>query len=159
MSSTPPVETLQQQVQRIVEDVLTQTPQYYLVEMDVRGAPGSQVVDIYVDGDEDVGLDELAKLSRDISFALDVEDPFPNKYNLNVSTPGVDRPLRLIRQYQKNVGRTLQVHFEKEDASGNTEITGELLAVEGDNITVQEDENEVTIPVDRILWAKVRLPW
>jgi len=107
-----------------------------------------------------VGLDELAEISREVSFALDVEDPFPNKFNLNVSTPGVERPLRLHRQYKKNTGRTLQVHYEKVNGSGNTEVTGELTNVTDRTITITADQDApVDIPLDHILWAKVRLPW
>jgi len=158
--STPSIQTLQEQVHTILDDVLASYPSYYLVELDVRGAPGSQVVDVYIDGDDDVGLDELAEISREVSFALDVEDPFPNKFNLNVSTPGVERPLRLHRQYKKNTGRTLQVHYEKVNGSGNTEVTGELTNVTDTTITITADQDApVDIPLDHILWAKVRLPW
>jgi len=158
--STPSVQTLQEQVRAIVDDVLAQQPSYFLVELEVRGAPGSQVVDVFVDGDDDIGLDDLAQISRDISFALDVEDPFPNKFNLNVSTPGVERPLRMLRQYRKNIGRTLQVHYRKPSGSGNSEVTGELTNVEEDSIAItQEGQAPVTIALDAIHWAKVRLPW
>lgn len=145
-------------VQSLVDEVLADTP-HYVVDLEVRGATGSQVVNLYVDSDEGIGVDDLAELSRSIGFLLDTEEVFPARYTLNVSTPGVDRPLKLRRQYQKNIGRRLQVHYEKAPGD-NTEVTGELIATDDETITVKpEDAPTRTIAFDAILWAKVRLPW
>jgi ribosome maturation factor RimP len=151
------VTTLAERVRALVDEVLVHTP-HYIVELDVRGARGSQVVELFIDSDGPLDVDEVARVSREVGFLLDTEDLFPSRYHLNVSTPGVDRPLRLPRQYDKNVGRTLQVHYAK-DAHNNTEITGTLTATDDDGIEITVDDESQHIPYSAIHWAKVQLPW
>lgn len=159
MASPANIDTnLTARVQALIEEVLAPTP-HFLVELDVRGAIGSQVVNAYIDSDSAIGVDDLARISREVEFLLDTEDLFPARYQLNVSTPGVGRPLKLIRQYHKNIGRTLHVHFEKEPGV-NTEVTGTLQSVTEAHITVEDpNKGAQEIPFDAILWAKVKLPW
>jgi len=146
-------------IQALVEEVLAATP-HFLVEFELRGARGSRVLDLYVDSDADLDVDELARISREVGFLLDTEDLIDGRYHLNVSSPGVDRPLKLPRQYRKNVGRTLQVHYQKPEGNGNTETTGELVAADEEGIDVMHSADERRrIPYDDILWARVKLPW
>ena len=146
-------------VVELVEEVIEGSP-VFVVEAEVRGTRGSRVVEVYVDSDEGLDVDELARISREVGFLLDMEDVILGRYNLNVSSPGLDRPLVLPRQYVKNVGRTLRVHYAKADGSGNTEVTGELLAADDQGIEVRADESDVrSIPFDAIIWAKLQLPW
>ncbi len=155
--SHPSELTLSERVRTLVEEVLASTP-HYIVDLEVKGAVGSQSITIFVDSDTNVGVDDLASISRDVGFLIDTEDLFPSRYQLTVSTPGVDRPLKLHRQYLKNIGRTLHVHFEKAEG-GNTEVKGELLSVSEDVLLVNSPKGEVTIPFSAIKWAKVKLPW
>ena len=151
-------EGIADRVRALVEEVLVHTP-HFVVELDVRGTRGSQVVEIYVDSDEALDLDEIARISREVEFLLDTEDLFPSRYHLNVSSPGVDRPLRLPRQYHKNVGRTLRVHFAKDEDS-NTEVVGTLVAASDEGIDIAVSDAETRhIPHSAIHWAKVQLPW
>jgi len=152
------VTTTADRVRALVDEVLIHTP-HFIVELDVRGARGSQVVEVFIDSDDAIDVDEIARISREVGFLLDTEDLFPSRYHLNVSTPGVDRPLRLPRQYVKNIGRTLQVHYAKDEDS-NTEVTGTLTAADDDGIEVAVSDDETRrIPYSAIHWAKVQLPW
>lgn len=148
-----------ERIKEIVDEVLASSSAF-VVEVEVRGSRGSRVVDIYVDSDEGIGIDELARISREIEFLLDTEEVIEGAYSLNVSSPGVDRPLALPRQYRKNVGRPLRVHFRKADGSGNTETTGKLVAVDEDSIQLENSGDDVRrIQFEDIIWAKVQLPW
>jgi ribosome maturation factor RimP len=117
------------------------------------------VVDIYVDSDEELSIKKLAEVNREVGFLLDVEDLIPGRYNLNVSSPGLDRPLRLPRQYRKNIGKPLRVHYNKPDGAGTTEIEGELVDVDDVAIEVKDGGDVRSIPLQDIVWAKIRLPW
>ncbi len=151
---TPGLET---RVRPLVEGMLKAGP-VFLVEFSVRGTRGSHAIDIFVESDDSLGADELAELSREVGFLLDTEDIMPGPYVLNVSTPGADRPLRQLRQYQKHLGRDLRVHYrESEDTF--TEICGELLAAEESLIRIQNGKEVTEIRHDSIQWAKVQLPW
>lgn len=148
-----------QRVSELVEEVIGGSP-VFVVEVSVRGTRGSRVVDVFVDSDEDLGVDELARISREVGFLLDVEDVIPGRHNLNVSSPGLDRPLALPRQYRKHVGRTLRVHYAKEDGSGHTEVEGELRSVDDDAVEVAASDDDVRrIRFENVVWAKVQLPW
>lgn len=146
-------------VTELVEEVIGGSS-VFVVEVDVRGTRGSRVVEVYLDSDADLDVDELAAINREVGFLLDMEEVIPGGYHLNVSSPGLDRPLSLPRQYKKNIGRALRVHYAKEDGSGNTEVDGELLTTDEDAIEVAASESDVRrIRFDDILWAKVQLPW
>jgi len=145
-------------VRTLVDEVLAGTD-IFVVDLEVRGSGGSRVVDIYVDSDEDLSIEKLAEVNREVGFLLDVEDLIPGRYNLNVSSPGLDRPLRLPRQYRKNIGKPLRVHYNKPDGAGTTEIEGELVDVDDVAIEVKDRGDVRSIPLRDIVWAKIRLPW
>ncbi len=148
-----------ERVRVLIEEVLEGTP-HFVVELDVRGAPGSQAVDLFLDSDEALGVGMLAQIHRQIGFLLDTEEVLAGPYRLNVSSPGVDRPLKLPRQYRKNVGRKLRVHYRKPEGDGYTETLGDLVEADDEAVeVVLSGAERRRIPYDDILWAKVQLPW
>lgn len=149
--------TLAGRVEALVEEVLRGTP-HFIVEVQVRGTKGARVIEVFIDSDDALGVDTLASVSRDVAFLLDTEEVIDGRYRLDVSSPGVDRPLRLPRQYQKNVGRQLRVHYRQDEA--NTEVEGELTAADDEAITLAPKKGAPRqIRYDDIVWAKVQLPW
>ena len=148
---------LEEHVQALVEGVLEGGP-IFLVEFSVCGSKGSHAVNVFVESDEDLGVNQLVELSREIGFVLDVEDIMPGRYTLNVSTPDATRPLRLLRQYRKHIGRNLRVHYRKQE-DAFTEVCGELLSVQESSIQIQNGQGAVKILHENIQWAKVQLPW
>lgn len=148
---------LEERVQALVEGVLEGGP-IFLVEFSVRGSKGSHAVNVFVESDEDLGVNQLVELSREIGFVLDVKDIMPGRYTLNVSTPDATRTLRLLRQYRKHIGRNLRVHYRKQE-DAFTEVCGELLSVQESSIQIQNGKGAVKILHEDIRWAKVQLPW
>lgn len=151
-------ETVEQRVRALAEEVIAGSP-LFVVDVDVRGRKGSQVVEVFVDSDEALDVERLAKINREVGFLLDTEEVVTGKYHLTVSSPGLDRPLVLPRQYRKNIDRTLRVHYRKPDGSGNAEVVGALKAADDETIEVQVDNTPHRIPLRDVLWAKVQLPW
>lgn len=105
--------------------------QAYLVDFVMRNVNGREIVELYVDTDEGVTIDECARLTRAMLDALetdaDAKEIFGENLRLEISSPGVSRPLLLPRQYKKNIGRRLRVEFL--DASSATQVVeGTLLA-------------------------------
>lgn len=145
-------------VAELVEEVIAGTD-VFVVEVDVRGSGGSRVVDVFIDSDENLDVRKLAEINREIGFLLEMEDLIPGRYDLNVSSPGLDRPLRFPRQYRKNVGRPLRVHYRKADGSGTTELEGTLAGVRDDAIELDAGDDVRSIPFEDVVWAKIRLPW
>lgn len=90
---------------------ITDQSDTYVVEVLLRGERSSKVIEVYVDSDKGITLDECSQISRALSEKLDEADLIPGRYRLDVSSPGLDRPLKLLRQYKKNIGRTMKVKY------------------------------------------------
>lgn len=144
-------------VRALTEEVITGTS-YFLVDVEVRGHKGTRVVEVYIDSAEDFGHDDLAVVSKEVGFLLDVEDVVDGSYKLEVSSPGIKRPLKMPQQYQKNVGRTLRVRYE---ANGSEEIVvGDVMAADDDEVELELSSGErLQLSYGSITQARIELPW
>lgn len=106
----------------------------YLVDVTLRGEGGSSVVEVYVDTDEGITADQCAVISRGLSEELDTQNVLTGRYRLEVSSPGLDRPLKLGRQFAKNIGRTLRVISVVDN--GKVPVTGVLQNVTEASLTL-----------------------
>lgn len=145
-------------VQALTEEVITGTS-YFLVDVEVRGHKGTRVLEVYVDSKEEFGHDDLAVISKEIGFLLDVEDVVDGSYKLEVSSPGIKRPLKLPQQYQKNVGRKLRVRYET--TNGDEEIVvGDLMNADEDEVELELASGErLQLSYQSITQARIELPW
>ena len=99
--------------------------------VDFRILPKNRIV-LLLDGDQGVGIDECAKVSRHISHRMEEENVIEGAHTLEVSSPGVDHPLKFQRQYPQHIGRTLGIRL-----NDGKEYEGKLLKVEGENISIE----------------------
>jgi len=144
-------------VRGLTEEVIVGTD-YFLVDVDVRGHKGTRVLEVYVDSEEEMGHDDLALISKEVGFLLDVEDVVDGSYKLELSSPGIKRPLTMPPQYRKNVGRTLRVRFEDEDAEEI--VVGDLKDANDEMIELELPSDErLRLPYAAISQARVELPW
>ena len=81
----------------------------YVVEVNIRGERGSSIVEVFVDTDKGITADQCARVNRHLSAELDRLNLISGRYRLEVSSPGLDRPLKLGRQFNKNIGRQLKI--------------------------------------------------
>ena len=109
---------------------------------------------IYIDGPDGVTVDDCARVSHQVSGVLDVEDPITEQYLLEVSSPGMDRPLYTLAQYQTYVGHILEVRL-RVPFEGRRRFKGVLNGVEGDEILLVVDDNEYMLPIDYIDRARL----
>lgn len=111
-----------------------------LEDLEIAGAGRRTVLRVVVDRDGGFGLDDVADLSRDVSTVLDDDDVLPGAYVLEVSSPGVDRPLTLPRHWRRNVDRLVLVRLGEGDPLtgrvARADDTAALLDVDGDMRTV-----------------------
>lgn len=103
--------------------------EYYIVDLSITPA---NHIGVFIDGDEGVSLDTCTQISRILEAVLDEEPALGGIYELEVSSPGVSRPLKFLRQYLKHVGRTLRIKLKTYD-----EFEGKLLATGHDSITIE----------------------
>ena len=127
----------------------------FLVDVELKTGGGTEVW-VYLDGeDRGVNLDECADISRELGFLIDAHELLDDKYRLNVSSPGLSRPLTDIRQYKKNIERTIKVRYRNEEDEV-LKLQGELIGVTEANILIAPKEGDETeIPIDSIFEAKI----
>ena len=155
--STDITQTIDQRVRRVVEEVLTDDS-LFIVDIVIRGVKGSRVVEVYLDSDTVLGVDILAKVNREIGFLLETEDVIDGRYTLNVSSPGLERPLVLPRQYKKHSGRPLKVKYKT--AEGQSVKKGTLSDSNEEYIELELPGGSVDrILISDIIESKIVLPW
>ncbi len=114
---------------------------------------------IYIDHEDGITADNCAEVSRQVSAVLDVEDPIHGAYTLEVSSPGVERPLFTLEQCAKFIGQRVDVRLHM-PVDGRRHFKGELVAVEGDEITLElSDDESLTCTMDDIDKAKLIPKW
>ena len=109
-----------------------------LVELKLARFKNNNTVRIFVDSDDGVNLDDCARISKAIDVVLEDNDIFGNGYTIEVSSPGLDRPLQTGKEFNRRIGEKVQIQFHQDDQSSiEGEITGaddlsvELLTKEG----------------------------
>ena len=124
----------EKRVIELVEEKISDRPELFLVE--VKMLPNNKLI-IHVDGDEGISIQDCAAISRHVGFHLEEENTIEKAYNLEVSSPGVGEPLKLKRQYQKNIGRDLSVKL-----AGGDIMEGKLLSMTDTAITIEAKVKE-----------------
>ncbi len=109
---------------------------------------------IYIDRAEGVSLEDCERVSRQASSVLDVEDPIRSEYTLEVSSPGMDRPLFTLSQFERSVGERVQVRL-RSAFDGRRKYTGLLKAVENEELILEVDNEEYVLPIETIDKANV----
>ncbi|MEL7834456.1 ribosome maturation factor [Fodinibius sp. Rm-B-1B1-1] len=124
-------------ISELAESVLT-TTDFFLVDVEIKGGDTPEIW-VSVDAeDRGVNMDECAEISNELGFLMDAHDVFSGRYRINVSSPGLDRPLVDRRQYPKNVGRKAKFKFETDGEY--TTVEGTLAEVKDDHIIIEKDE-------------------
>jgi ribosome maturation factor RimP len=120
----------------------------------VPASPKGGILRIYVDSEQGVTIDDCAELSRHVNVILDVEDPMPGPYTLEVSSPGLERPFFAFEQLEPYLGRLLQVQL-KAPLLGSKKWKGHVLRLENEELILQTDKQEIHIPWDQVHKARL----
>lgn len=127
---------------------------YELVELEHTAGRGSAVVRLFIDRSEGVGLADCERVSREVSALLDVEDPIPTAYTLEVSSPGFDRVLRTPGHFARFVGSRVLVELAV-PREGRRRYTGTLLSADEAGIALEVDGQRVAMSFAEV--GKARL--
>ena len=130
-----------------IEDLLqpgAETLGIELVAVELSGGDTS-IVRIYIDTPNGVTVDDCAKASRQFSAILDVEDPISNKYTLEVSSPGMDRPLAKPIHFKAIVGQDVKIKMATL-VNGRRRFTGELIEATDEFAVVEVDGEQTELP-------------
>ena len=137
-----------------VEGFIAEDPSLFIVDVKLKGNFGNQRLVIALDGDNGVSIETCVSVSRRLSAFLEENDLIDGKYHLEVTSAGVDYPLQTLRQYTKNVGRSLRVKMKD-----GSKMEGELKEAEKSKISIlikeKKKEEVVEISLEDIDSTKV----
>jgi ribosome maturation factor RimP len=127
-----------------------------LVAVDVAGAKGAPLVRVYLDREGGIDLEALASANAWLTDALDNGDALRGAYTLEVSSPGIERPLRTREHFVSFTGSRAKVHTTHK-LNGRSHFTGIILGVEGDDVLLDADGTEHRIPLDAVTRARLKV--
>lgn len=123
------------QLEKLVAELLLEAPEHFLVSLYIKPTNN---IKLMLDGDKGITIEQCVRFNRKLVAMIDEAGLLPpGEYSLEVSSPGVDEPLKLYRQYVKNIGRTVLVVLKN-----NTSRTGILQEVTENNITLSYTEGK-----------------
>jgi ribosome maturation factor RimP len=150
---------IEKKIRELAEEKIAEIARPDIFVVDVKFNPVGNKAIILLDGDKGAGIDECAQVSRYVGFKLEEENVIADAYNLEVSSPGIDTPLMMLRQYTKNIGRTVAVKMPD-----GIKKEGKLLAVNAADIVIEEQIKEkgkkatlaeTSIPMEQIMEIRV----
>ncbi len=139
----------------VVEPVVTGLG-YELVEIEYLSQDGMNILRIYIDQGDGITADDCGKVSLQLSAMFDVEEPVRARYNLEVSSPGLDRPLRKVSDFERFTGSKVKVKMAMPIGMENRRnFTGILVGVEADQAKIEVDGEEYELPIAAIEKARI----
>lgn len=122
--------SVEKRIRELIEEKIADRPDLFIV--DIKMVNNAKII-ILLDGDQGVGIHDCAMVSRHVGFHLEEENLIDQAYNLEVSSPGLDTPLLLDRQFKKNIGRLLIIKL-----NDGKKAEGELISQDDANIVILE---------------------
>lgn len=131
-----------------------------LWDVEMGGRPGSAVVRVYVDSEDGgVDLDTVAEVSEEISRGLDLKDPIPGRYTLEVSSPGLERSLKTPEHFRLSVGATVVIKTLEPIEGRSHRVDGVIDSADGSTAKVRTDEGVIEIPLSNVKSARTVFDW
>jgi ribosome maturation factor RimP len=128
------------------------------IELRHEGGRAGRILRVYLDKEGGPNVDELSRVSRQLSDVLDQHDAVSGAYTLEVSSPGINRPLRRLEHFARFVGKRVRVRT-RDMVNGRRSFLGVLKAVSGDTIALSQDGVEVQIPFSAIEKSNYEHDW
>ena len=127
---------------------------YELTDLEAKLGGGSGVIRVFIDRPDGIDLEDCEKVSLAVSALLDIEDPLPGQYNLEVSSPGLDRKLTKSEHFQRFMGKTVKVQM-RFPIEGRKRFRGALVSSNDENIVVEVDGESHSLPIATIDTARL----
>ena len=148
-------ENVVKKVEKLTEQLLIQN-KMELVDIEYRGEGGGKVLRLYIDKENGITVDDCADISRELSLILDVNDVIPNRYTLEVSSPGLRRPLKKIEDFKRFRGNLVLIKT-KESIENRKVFKGTLNGSSEDHVIVDIDGDSYEIPFELIKKANLEI--
>jgi len=124
-----------------------------LVDLELHGSGNRTILRVFVDQEGGITLQRCANASRAIADILDRKDPIPSRYVLEVSSPGLNRPLTTERDFKRHVGKTVNIRYRKDDREERVE--GAITQVSDSTVIIESNERPNEIKLTDIVLAKL----
>lgn len=141
---------IESEIQRIVEPL-----GFLFIELVIRGDNRQYVFEVFVDNEKGITAEDCAEISRAIHEFFDMHEDEVSNFRLDVSSPGVERPLKYLIQYKKHLNREFQLKYELGDETKKQK--GTLLEIQNENLLFRFGKEEILIPFEKIKEAKVQI--
>jgi ribosome maturation factor RimP len=148
-------ENLLQEVRQVVEPIL-ESQGLELVDLEYQRESQGWVLRIYLDREGGVSLDDCAGVSHEVGAVLEVKDLIPSAYILEVSSPGLTRPLKKPEDFNKFRNQMVKIKLY-EPLDGRRNFKGTLLGLEGDRVRVEVEQQVYELPLQRIAKANLEI--
>ena len=148
-------ETVIKRVEAVAQPVLEEM-ELELMEVQYRREQSGWVLRLIIDKQDGVNLDDCAVVSRELSQLLDIEDFMGQAYSLEVSSPGLNRPLKSMADFQRFVGRKAKIKTI-EPIAGEHVFVGKINQTEGESIVLEVGRREVVIPFSQVTKARLEV--
>lgn len=127
----------------------------FLVDLEAKGKASSPTIWVYLDSDTGgISLDECAEISRKLQVLIEANGVFGSAFTLNVSSPGLDKPLKLIRQYKSNEGRNATVRFKSDETVKMLE--GTITVADDEGIEIENEGKKTRLGFSDIIETKIQ---
>lgn len=137
-----------------------------VLELGLRGQGRGRVLNVVLDAEEPVEADVVEEVSKDLSRALDEADPVAGSYTLEVSTPGLSRPLHTRRDFRRQRGHEVAIVRTEAAGSGSdgepeptSSVQGVVVDADDEAVVLDVDGGQVRVPLSEVVRGKVVLPW
>jgi ribosome maturation factor RimP len=127
---------------------------YDLIEIEHFPNPKHGVLRLYIDKEGGVNVDDCSTVSRQVSALIDVEDPVSGQFNLEISSPGADRPLRRLVDFQRFIGSLVKLKTVM-PLEGQRNFKGRLLEASEETVVIETDDEEISLPMSTIDKARI----
>ncbi len=134
-----------------------QTHKVEIITVEIIGAKKAPIIRVYIDAEGGVSFQELSSAQAWIGDMLDEIDPFPGAYTLEVSSPGIDRPLRTLSHFERAIGEEVRVKT-LEPLSGRSNFKGTLCALEGTTLLISTEHAEDDVDSSTSTNESFRIP-
>ncbi len=138
---------ISQKIRKIVEQL-----GYLLIDIQFRGDERNRIIEIFIDSENGILTSDCVDVSRECGNIIEEEDLIESKYRLDVSSPGINRPLKYALQYKKNIGRKFELEFEDQV---NEKFEGKLIAVNNEILKFEINKQIEEVNFNKIKSAKI----
>lgn len=147
---------IEEKIRRLAEEIASSMG-YDVVQVELAGNPRRPALRVYIDKEGGVNIGDCEQMSRELGAVLDVEDLIPGPYTLEVSSPGLDRPLKTPADFRKQVGKLVRIVTREPLEGEQTFFIGRLIQADEDSFLLKTGDKELRVPYGSVSKARLEV--